>query len=159
MEVLITVISILIGLILIILEVLFLPGLITGIIGGLFIIFGIVYATLNFGFSAGAVSLAFSLLSMILLFILFKKLKVWNRFVLNYAQTSSILKDKKLNGSDLLGKTGITLTDLRPAGFILVENRKFDAQTNGEFIPKNSQVEIISVNGIKITVKKIEDKL
>lgn len=157
MEIFVTLILILIGLILITLEVLLLPGLIVGIFGGLLIISAIVYATVTLGFYAGIYTIVLSFLASISLFVLFKKLKVWDRLILKDEHNVSKSKNENLITNDLVGKNGIALTDLRPSGFILVDNKKLDAQSSGEFIPKNSKVEIVSIESFKITVKKVED--
>ena len=157
MEIFVTLILILIGLILITLEVLLLPGLIVGIFGGLLIVSAIVYATVTLGFYAGIYTIILSILSSIFLFVLFKKLKVWDRFILKDEHNVSKSKNENLITNDLVDKNGIALTDLRPSGFILVDNKKLDAQSSGEFIPKNSKVEIVSIESFKITVKKVED--
>jgi len=157
MEIFVTLILILIGLILITLEVLFLPGLIVGIFGGLLIVSAIVYSTVTFGFYAGIYTIILSILLSIFLFVLFKKLKVWDRFILKDEHNVSKSKNENLITNDLVDKNGIALTDLRPSGFILVDNKKLDAQSSGEFIPKNSKVEIVSIESFKITVKKVED--
>lgn len=159
MEIFITIILVLIGLLLIIFEVLFLPGLIVGIFGGFLIIAAIIYSTVKMGFFEGLLTTIISVIASVILFFIFKKLKVWDRFVLKYEHKVSPLTDMELNVSNLVGKTGITLTDLKPTGYILIENRKFEALSEGEFIPKNCKVEIISQQGIKIIVKKLEEKL
>lgn len=159
MEIFIVFVLVLVGLILITLEVLFLPGLIVGVLGGFLILAAIIYSTLKMGFLEGLLTTIISVIASIILFFIFKKLKVWDRFILKYAQKASPLTDMELNESNLVGKTGITLTDLKPAGFILIDNRKLDALSEGEFIPKNCNVEIILQQGKKIIVKKVEEKL
>lgn len=159
MEIHITLILVLMGLLFIVLEVLFLPGLIVGIFGGMLILTAIIYSTLTIGLEAGIITVIFSLMSGVILFILFKKLKVWDRFVLKDEQKLSVRENLSFNEDDIVGKTGTALTDLRPTGFILIENKKVDAQSNGEFIPKNSKIEIISIEGSKIKVKKVKETL
>jgi membrane-bound ClpP family serine protease len=159
MEIFIIFVFVLVGLILITLEVLFLPGLIVGVFGGFLILAAIIYSTLKMGFLEGLLTTIISVIASIILFFIFKKLKVWDRFILKYEQKASSLTDMELIESNLVGKTGITITDLKPAGFILIDNRKLDALSEGEFIPKNCNVEIISQQGKKIIVKKVEEKL
>lgn len=156
MDFLITALLLIAGLILIILEVLILPGIITGIIGFLLILSSIIYAFIHFGYSGGLIVILLSILSFLALIFIMKKLKVWNRFVLS-EETKWKLADQSEIKTELIDKEGISLTDLKPSGFILVENKKFDASSAGEFIPKNSKVKILSIEGRKIIVKKIEE--
>ena len=56
---------------------------------------------------------------------------------------------------DLLNKEGIADTYLRPSGFIIIDDKKYDAISDGEFIDKNSKLKVILVEVSKIVVKKI----
>ena len=47
---------------------------------------------------------------------------------------------------------GIALTELRPAGSALFFERKYDVLTSGEFIEKNSRIKILKIEGNKIIV-------
>lgn len=53
----------------------------------------------------------------------------------------------------LVGKTGVTVTDLRPAGKCDVDGITFDVRSEGSYITKNSQVRIIKVQGNTLIVK------
>lgn len=57
----------------------------------------------------------------------------------------------------LVGKTGITLTDLRPVGTIEIDNQKYSAISNAQWIPKNSHVTVTKVDGTRILVSKTDD--
>ena len=54
----------------------------------------------------------------------------------------------------LIGKTGIALTVLRPSGIVRLENKKYQAVTQGDFIEKDETIEVISIKGIQVVVKK-----
>ena len=58
---------------------------------------------------------------------------------------------------DLTGKTGVALTDLRPAGKILVDGIKYDALSDGEFIIKGTDILVIKHETISIFVRKKPD--
>lgn len=55
--------------------------------------------------------------------------------------------------SQLLHKTGVTLTDMRPVGTIVIEGKEYSGITNGHWIPKDSQIIVREVDGIKILVE------
>lgn len=84
-----------------------------------------------------------------------RKGKIYKGIVLSTA----IGKQRKDGLSDdlnyFLGKTGITLTILRPAGTIDLEGVKLDVVSQNEYIEKGVQVKITKVEGRKIVVKKI----
>lgn len=67
-------------------------------------------------------------------------------------------KDKGYVGvsehKSLLGKEGIALTQLRPAGTAEFDGLKVDVVTNGEFITKGTKLTVIEVESYKIVVEK-----
>lgn len=58
--------------------------------------------------------------------------------------------DPGLNG--LLQKTGVTLSDLRPAGFARIEGRKVDVVTRGEMIEENTEIVVLDVTANRVVV-------
>ena len=61
--------------------------------------------------------------------------------------------------SGLEGKTGLSLTHLRPSGIGIFDGRRYDVQTEGSFIKKNKKIQIIKIEGNKIFVKEKEDNI
>lgn len=59
--------------------------------------------------------------------------------------------------SALLGTTGKTLTVLRPAGMAELDGRKVDVVTRGEFLDKDSFVEVVEAAGGRIVVRACQD--
>lgn len=55
-------------------------------------------------------------------------------------------------GPGLVGKTGITLTTLRPVGKARIEGRTVIVETEGEYIDKGSTVTVLSVEGFQTFV-------
>lgn len=55
-----------------------------------------------------------------------------------------------------LDQEGRAVTDLRPAGVALVNNKRLDVVTRGEYIDRDSEVKVIAVTGNQIIVKKIK---
>jgi len=52
----------------------------------------------------------------------------------------------------LIGKAGVTLSPLRPAGFARIENHKVDVVTRGEMLPADCKVVVIDVTGNRVVV-------
>jgi membrane-bound serine protease (ClpP class) len=61
------------------------------------------------------------------------------------------------NFQDYLGQSGIALTPLRPSGTARISNKRVDVVTAGDFIPQNSNIKVIEVEGPKVFVEAIED--
>jgi membrane-bound ClpP family serine protease len=53
-----------------------------------------------------------------------------------------------------LGLEGIALTDLRPAGMALLNDRRTDVVTRGEYLEKGIPIIVIKITGNQIVVKK-----
>jgi membrane-bound ClpP family serine protease len=53
-----------------------------------------------------------------------------------------------------LGLEGIALTDLRPAGMALLDDRRTDVVTRGEYLDKGTPVVVVKITGNQIVVKK-----
>jgi len=60
-----------------------------------------------------------------------------------------------LRGNDhLLGKTGKALTTLRPTGTALIDGKRVDVVTDGEYLPNNTDIKVIKVEGARICCRK-----
>ncbi len=60
--------------------------------------------------------------------------------------------------SELLGMTGLTITPVHPSGTVVINDRRYDVVSEGEFIDKNVKVKVIDVEGARIVVRKIEEE-
>ena len=58
----------------------------------------------------------------------------------------------------LIGKTGETITDMRPVGTIKVEGKEYSGISNAQWIPKASKIEVLDVDGTRILVKLISNE-
>lgn len=73
--------------------------------------------------------------------------------------------DKNNNGqsyggsdlSALVGQEGVTLTTLRPAGTVLVKDKRLDVSSLGDYIPKDVAVRIVKTEGSKIFVDMVRE--
>jgi membrane-bound serine protease (ClpP class) len=147
----------LLGLVVIVVEI-FVPSL--GILavtaaGILFYSLYLVFTTISF--SAGMVFLGVDILMIPVVLVLgFKALGA-----------SSLSLHKKLSSKegvssqapDLVswkGKKGEAITDLRPSGTVMIEKKRLDAVTDGEYVDAGTPVVVTLVSGNRIVVDKIE---
>ncbi len=56
---------------------------------------------------------------------------------------------------ELIGRTGIAHTPLRPTGVVMIDEQRYDAATEGDFVDKGETVEVAALNGFQIKVKKV----
>ena len=144
---------ILLGITLLVLEIIILPGLIAGIIGGLFLLVAITWTFNTYGPTAGLyTSIATIVLTALSLYISFKS-KVWNRFSLK-----GDLRESRANVTDPdsieVGAEAITVSALRPMGTVMINDVKVEARTNGELIQEDRKVIVIKVLPSGVLVKE-----
>lgn len=60
-----------------------------------------------------------------------------------------------LNLESLIGKQGTAVTDLRPSGKALMEGKKVDVVTRGDYISKESKIIVIQVTGNQVIVEQL----
>ncbi len=82
------------------------------------------------------------------------KVKGMEKFILNHKSSS---EDGYLavDFPDLTGKRGVTTTPLRPSGFGIIDDKKYDLYSYEGFIPKDTKIEVIKVESMKIYVRRI----
>ncbi|MCU0598258.1 MAG: serine protease [Desulfobacterales bacterium] len=52
------------------------------------------------------------------------------------------------------GKAGAAVTDLRPAGTAMIENKRVDVVSRGEYIEKGAGIVVLNIEGNRVVVKK-----
>lgn len=147
------IVLIVVGICLLVLEILILPGLIAGIIGVVLMLLGILWMYKDFGSSAGNYTSVITVIVTIFAIYYSLKSKAWQRFGLNDSLQG---KTNEVDKLDLIeGDEGVALSALRPMGTVMIKDRKVEAQTNGELIQENSIVKILKVLPNKVIVKSI----
>lgn len=147
----------LVGLVLLLIEA-FAPGFgIPGVGGIICIIISIVMAS-NSAVSA-IVSLLISFVLTIIAFVLILKYaprsKHFDRIVLGAQMKREEGYSATSKYGQYIGKEGIVITYLRPAGTIDVDGETLDVVSEGAFIEVGSKVKVAKVEGRRIIVKKI----
>ena len=157
---------ILAGAALIVLEVLVIPGFgVAGIGGFVLIIWGFyelllpdipvgpeVEAMAAWGLIIGIIG---SVIGMILLFKLMTKTVFWQKLTSPDTQKSEDGYSSSVGWESFVGKVGIAQSDLRPSGWITSDDQKIFVVSEGDFIEKESKVKILSVDGNRVLVRKI----
>jgi membrane-bound serine protease (ClpP class) len=162
-----------IGIALLAVEMLVIPGFgIAGISGIIMIVAGLILSFQDFTiprtpydvdtFIKNIFTIMCSLLgSGIAIFLLIKYMPgmpIFNRLVLTASETAQggyVIPSQPAGGDDLTGRKGQAVTILHPTGKIEVDNRTLDVVTDGEYIEKGQAVEIIEIRGNRIVVKAV----
>lgn len=154
-----------VGLALIVLEVFVIPGFGVAGILGLMLMLGSVFYT--FFQNTDDISVALLWLSIsiittsvltIIATIFLPKSSPFQRLALSTVMSNDL--GYHSTGADFqsfLGKTGVALTPLRPAGTAKIDNKRLDVVTFGDFIAQNTPIRVLEVEGSKISVEVLEE--
>ena len=145
------------GILFLIIEIFFLPGItISGIAGGLFIAIAIAYAYANVGNTAGTITLVGGLGMLAFSVWRFMKSKTLDRMALKVDITEKV---EPLKGIDIKeGDEGKTVSRLAPMGKIRIHDAIVEAKTNAGFIDENETVVVLEVYNTNVLVEKKEEE-
>jgi len=139
---------------------LFLPGGVFGVLGAVAFIASIALAFQKYEAMGFWIAIAELVAATILIIIGVK------RFPQSRAGKLLILGrslDKKLgfSGTESLekyvGKKGVSMTHLRPAGIAKIGSTRLDVVTEGDFIDKGKTLKVVEVEGNRVVVRELEN--
>lgn len=146
---------ILVGIILILLEFLVVPGVtIAGIAGFLFMGGAVYLAFENFDNTTGLIVLGVVIIIMIVSLVFALRAKTWKRITLNTDIDSKVSEVK--NSGLKIGDRGTALTRLNPMGSVLINGQKLEGHSQGQLIAEKTPVEILRIENTYVVVKPIE---
>ncbi|MCF7808621.1 MAG: nodulation protein NfeD [Candidatus Marinimicrobia bacterium] len=82
------------------------------------------------------------------------KTKAWQRISLATSETLGEGYSGSLGLEELVGKTGVAVTKLRPSGTALVDEKRIDVVTFGDFIEQDAEIVVKRIDGNRIVVEK-----
>jgi len=145
--------------ILAILAELVLPGGLLGILGGLCLIGAVVFTFVNYGAGPGIaytiVVLVFGVATLGWWMKYFHRIPVLRGLILQESSGKRETPPPE-KAEPAYGETGRTLTDLMPSGRALFAGRKLDVISEGPFVPKGTDVEIVARRGPSVIVRAVE---
>lgn len=160
MEILIFVV----GVILLLLEIFVIPGFgIVGVLGIILMIGGLFLGLVSDWSMTDASFLSIAIVQLasvfivtaILIYLLSKllpKSNLWNRLILQEHSPGHSGYSSKPSFEHLVGAKGIALTDLRPAGTAIIDDKRIDVVTEGDYISHSTEIVVIDVSGSKVVV-------
>ncbi len=142
------------GLVLVIVEIIFVPGTtLVGLAGFVFMVVGVWFAFSNFGREAGWTTLAGTTVASGLLLYLSFKSNVWGKFALKSAIESKV-NEGALRHFEI-GQEGVATSALRPIGKAEVSNQTVEVKTLGGYLEPGTRVRIVKVLPNQIIVEPI----
>lgn len=144
------------GLLLIAIEIFVIPGFgFTGITGiaAIFASLFFIFPDPSLAWAILAAVLVFSTIGTVLLIRLFGTSYFWRRISLSESQTSETGYVSSKNYKELVGKTGRTVSTLRPAGIADFDGQRIDVVSEGGYIDSETNVIVVKVEGRRVIVK------
>lgn len=86
-----------------------------------------------------------------------KKIPLLDKVVLKDSTNTEAGYSSHDDRSHLVGQIATTITDLRPAGIITLNDERIDAVSDGAFILRNKKVKILEVEGSRVVVRETEN--
>ena len=80
--------------------------------------------------------------------------KLWNKFVLHDQSTSKRGFVSAAPRMELVGRTGVVTTELRPSGTADIDGRPVDVVSEGAFLPKGTNIRVVTVEGARVVVRR-----
>lgn len=157
MDILITVLLVLFATVMMVLEVVFIPGFgFTGVLGMLSMIGSVFYAFVQLGSVAGWITLLVVVMVCISLFL-------WALYG-NSLDKMALKKNivSKVNEQDMamfaVGDRGVTRTRLALIGEALIKDKVVEVKSESGFINENEEIEIVRISGDSLFVAKTGNK-
>lgn len=158
----------LLGIVLLLVEAFILPGFgVAGILGIIALLGGLMLSTVGDGATMDAligaasrlgVSLVVALVASLAILRYLPKTRVGKHLVLSTDLTAkSGFTSEPLAEHELVGKLGVAISMLRPAGIADIEGKRVDVVSDGEFIEAGAQIRVDHVDGNRVVVRHVTD--
>lgn len=160
-------IIILVGVALLLVEVLFIPGFGVAGIAGIGVILWGLYSLLlpdipvgeeirSMALTGLTIGIFGGIIALILLFRIMIKTKFWTKLTSPGIESQEAGFSTSIGLEDEVGKNGVAVTDLRPSGWITVDDKRIFVVSEGDYIDQGDAISILSVEGNRVVVRKIK---
>lgn len=150
------IIVLVVGVLLVALEIVALPGGIAGLCGLGLLIYGLIESYVFWGSTVGNIVLFCCAAITAVLLTIFLKAKTWKRFMLNEESDSTVNQVDENQFS--VGTHGKTVARLAPTGKALINGQMVEVHAINKFIDPDKEIEIVAIEGYRIDVCEVEDK-
>ena len=146
---------ILAGLLLLVVEILFVPGTtLVGLLGFLLVVAGVALSFNYFGQEIGWLTVGgSSVLSGLAVYGSFKS-KLWSRFSLKSSMTGTAVEI--MEGKLEIGQEGKALSNLRPSGKAEFGTIICEVKTRGGFVEAGSSLKVTEISGTSVIVESLK---
>jgi membrane-bound serine protease (ClpP class) len=160
---------ILAGVGLLIVEIIIIPGFGIAGIGGIALILWGLYELLLPDIPVGAefetmaiwgltIGIIGGIIGLVLLFKLMTKTVFWQKLTSPAVEKTEEGYSTSVGWENLVHAEGVSQTDLRPAGWVIIDGKRIFVVSEGDFIEKDSKVKVLSVDGNRVVVRKLNSE-
>jgi membrane-bound ClpP family serine protease len=134
-----------VGMLLVVVEIIFVPGTtIVGIIGTALMCFGVIIGYSKFGPQTGTLVLVGTVVIGGIVTVMSFRSGMWKKFALNNTNKSKFNEDIKVE--HLLGAEGVAFSALRPYGKAEIYNSTYEVKTLGNYIEPGTKIKVTKVD-------------
>jgi len=155
------------GVILLLIEMIVIPGFgIAGIGGIILVVFGLYRLLLpdvpvgeevsEMAMTGLTIGIIGGIIGIILLFKLMTRTKFWKKLATPDVQDHKRGYDTSLGLEEMVGEIGVSESDLRPSGWANFKDKRIFVVSEGTFIEEDEKIEIIKVDGNRVVVRQIK---
>mgnify|MGYP000032311282 FL=1 len=159
-------IIIFVGVSLLLVEMLFIPGFGFAGIAGIGVLLWGLYELLlpdvpvgpevtSMALTGLTIGIIGGIIGLVFLFRLMTKTRFWTKLTAPGMESHEKGYDTSLGWENLEGTEGTASTDLRPSGWINIGEQRIFVVSEGDYITKNDQVKVLSVDGNRVVVRKL----
>jgi membrane-bound ClpP family serine protease len=155
----IIILLVVLGILLFVIEFLLVPGVTIAGIGGLVLtVLGVYKAFDDFGSTVGIWVLIGTVILSVFVIAMSLRARTWSRLMLKTNVKGTV--DKDISEEQIkVGDFGITLTRLAPMGKIKVNDIAREAKSLEGYIDEHSEIEVLSIEGTRISVKSRKEEV
>jgi membrane-bound serine protease (ClpP class) len=132
----------------------FLPGMIAGIVGFLCLAAAVVLGYIQFGSRPGNMILSGVMIGLSLgvfcWFKFFPESHMARRFI-----SRSTVGELRAGNPDLLHRTGVAISQLRPSGAAFINGKRVDVVSESALIDRGASVKVVAVEGSRVVVREV----
>ncbi len=145
---------IIIGIVLILLEFLVIPGTTIAAISGFILAGSGIYLSYNtYSTNTGHLVLVITIITIILSVVFSLRSKTWKKAMLN-TEITSVANTYQMD-KITVGDVGKTMSRLAPMGKVMINDNIYEAKSFGQFVDQQIEIEIIKIENNIIIVKPL----
>lgn len=132
----------------------FLPGMVTGMVGLLCLAAAVIIGYKELGYQDGNLILGGVLVGLMIGGWCWLKFFPGSRIARLFISRSAV-GELDVAKPDLLHRTGVAITQLRPSGAAFINGQRVDVISEGALIDRGASLKVVAVEGMRVVVREV----